>query len=487
MIQEANVGVGISGEEGRQAVMASDYAIAEFRYLSKLLLVHGRWSYLRVLDQDLKAEYSFKFPQLYLMGIRNDKFKSSRFYLTVFDAIYQSAICFGVPYLVFVGGKMSSTGYDTEGVYELGTFIAGIAVIIANALVGFTIFSWTWVMVLVIAISSATFFIWTGLYAQIMTFTFYGEDMLFREGAFWLCLVITFVICMLPRFVTKYYLHMEHPFDNDIVREIVLCNKNSNYDSGDDIRKPDRSSHTPWQNFKTKKQHRKTLLQLEEEMPITLARTQSDQSTAIRSEDHLQFDKFSIMGQDKSMLTTEAAEHHDSYPLTEPTPAHARSDRSGYGVSGKSEIMYMRSGQRASFTGFAYSSDDASAFDKFRSSVYRGRRRSSSSSNSDEADRWKQHSLRNSYAGTSNTGGGGGGGGQDAGLLTPSLPGQGQDWMPLDGFKLRRYETEPDPHQMSKKSSPSSLQWVRAVKQRMSPSQSRPNVIDDHELVDITP
>jgi phospholipid-translocating ATPase len=47
MIQEANVGVGIAGEEGMQAVLASDYAIGQFRFLVKLLLVHGRWSYLR--------------------------------------------------------------------------------------------------------------------------------------------------------------------------------------------------------------------------------------------------------------------------------------------------------------------------------------------------------------------------------------------------------------------------------------------------------
>lgn len=57
MIQEANVGVGISGEEGRQAVMASDYAIGQFRYLSKLLLVHGRWSYLRTSEMILTFFY----------------------------------------------------------------------------------------------------------------------------------------------------------------------------------------------------------------------------------------------------------------------------------------------------------------------------------------------------------------------------------------------------------------------------------------------
>lgn len=48
MIQAAHVGIGISGQEGMQAVMASDFAIAQFRYLTDLLLVHGRWSYLRL-------------------------------------------------------------------------------------------------------------------------------------------------------------------------------------------------------------------------------------------------------------------------------------------------------------------------------------------------------------------------------------------------------------------------------------------------------
>jgi phospholipid-translocating ATPase len=50
MIQEADIGVGIAGEEGRQAVMSSDYAIGQFRYLQRLILVHGRWSYRRLAE-----------------------------------------------------------------------------------------------------------------------------------------------------------------------------------------------------------------------------------------------------------------------------------------------------------------------------------------------------------------------------------------------------------------------------------------------------
>uniref|UniRef100_A0A8C4EZE2 Phospholipid-transporting ATPase n=1 Tax=Dicentrarchus labrax TaxID=13489 RepID=A0A8C4EZE2_DICLA len=50
MIKTAHIGVGISGQEGMQAVLASDYSFAQFRYLQRLLLVHGRWSYFRMCN-----------------------------------------------------------------------------------------------------------------------------------------------------------------------------------------------------------------------------------------------------------------------------------------------------------------------------------------------------------------------------------------------------------------------------------------------------
>ena len=48
MIKTAHIGVGISGQEGLQAVLASDYSIGQFRFLERLLMVHGRWSYYRM-------------------------------------------------------------------------------------------------------------------------------------------------------------------------------------------------------------------------------------------------------------------------------------------------------------------------------------------------------------------------------------------------------------------------------------------------------
>ncbi|GBG34093.1 Phospholipid-transporting ATPase [Hondaea fermentalgiana] len=47
MIQTAHVGIGISGHEGRQAVNSSDFSIAQFRFVVRLMLVHGRWNYRR--------------------------------------------------------------------------------------------------------------------------------------------------------------------------------------------------------------------------------------------------------------------------------------------------------------------------------------------------------------------------------------------------------------------------------------------------------
>ena len=53
MIQEAHVGIGIAGKEGLQAARSSDYSIGQFRFLLKLLLVHGRWNYVRICKYTL--------------------------------------------------------------------------------------------------------------------------------------------------------------------------------------------------------------------------------------------------------------------------------------------------------------------------------------------------------------------------------------------------------------------------------------------------
>jgi len=67
-ILEAHIGIGISGQEGRQAVLASDFSIGQFQFLERLLLVHGRWSYIRIgkfLKYFFYKTFAFTFCQFW--------------------------------------------------------------------------------------------------------------------------------------------------------------------------------------------------------------------------------------------------------------------------------------------------------------------------------------------------------------------------------------------------------------------------------------
>ena len=163
MIQEAHIGVGIAGKEGAQAVQASDFAFSQFRFLQKLLLVHGRWGYRRIsvficyyfyknivavftelwfawfngfsgqiyfadwlpqlfnalwtswpcmgtfiFERDLDSEYSLKHPVAYRAGQRGLYFTYGQFWKWVVLGIWHGLVCYWVPVLAFDG----AVGYD---------------------------------------------------------------------------------------------------------------------------------------------------------------------------------------------------------------------------------------------------------------------------------------------------------------------------------------------------------------------------------------
>lgn len=93
MIQKAHIGVGISGQEGMQAVMSADFAIAQFRFLVPLLLVHGRYSYKRISRMVL-----FFFYKNLLFGVTififnglnvfSGQFIYNDFYMTLYNVVF---------------------------------------------------------------------------------------------------------------------------------------------------------------------------------------------------------------------------------------------------------------------------------------------------------------------------------------------------------------------------------------------------------------
>ena len=279
MIQQADVGVGIAGEEGRQAVMSSDFAIGQFRYLTRLTLVHGRWNYRRmaetianffyknvvwaftlfwyqiydnfdggyifdysyvvlynlaftsltvifmgILDQDVPDKVSLAVPQLYRRGIEQKEWTQPKFWIYMLDGAYQSAISFFMTLLLFYPGN-----FDTEGGHKLddpsrlGVYIGCSAVTAINAYMIMNTYRWDWATLGIALISVLLIFFWTGVYTSFtVSWIFYraGAEV-FGALTFWALLLLAVIICLLPRFCAKTIQKIYFPLDIDIIREQI--------------------------------------------------------------------------------------------------------------------------------------------------------------------------------------------------------------------------------------------------------------------------
>jgi len=276
MIQEANVGVGIAGQEGMQAAMSSDYAISQFRFLSKLLIVHGRWSYFRVantvmnffyknivwvfclfwyqfscgfsaqilfdysclmffnfifssmpvmvmgvFDKDLKQGTLLRHPPLYeTMGIAQKKFTWKRFFSYVIDAVYQSFVSFYIPYYVFSNTSFQN-GLNMD-LYYFGNITANIVITLVNICVGLNMKSINWISAVVLLLEIFSFNIYFYIYINLPFRRLYKEywHLMIWDVKYWAVYILTIVIALYPRIFIKFWKTTFMPDDSDIYREI---------------------------------------------------------------------------------------------------------------------------------------------------------------------------------------------------------------------------------------------------------------------------
>ncbi|KAK4047100.1 phospholipid transporting ATPase [Microbotryomycetes sp. JL201] len=281
MIQEAHIGVGIAGLEGAQASMSADYAFGQFRFLTKLLIVHGRWCYIRIadmhatffykqiiwtitlffyqiycnfdstylyeytlimlfslvftslpvavlgiFDQDVNAKTALAYPQLYRRGIFGLEWTRPKFFGFMFDGLYQSAVSFFVPYAVYAFcTSLSVTGRDVS-LWDFGTTVAACAVTSANLYVGLHIRYWTWMAFVIIFGSTLAFHVWIAIYSQFPVFAFQNElTYLYSTFAFWLCMALTLVVNLGPKYLYNFVQSTYFPHDSDIVRELQMVSR----------------------------------------------------------------------------------------------------------------------------------------------------------------------------------------------------------------------------------------------------------------------
>eukprot|EP01132_Coremiostelium_polycephalum_P003757 gene3757-4677_t len=282
MIQAAHVGVGISGNEGMQAVMASDYAIAQFRFLYRLLIVHGRWDYKRnsrlmlycfyknmvfamtqfwfgifnaysaqtifdswsisifnvvftglpiivyaIMDQDVSAESSMKYPQLYASGQKDSEFNLRILWIWVVEAWTHSVVIFFFVYGVYQYGQNLLEMGQTLDMWCMGQNIFILVVATVNLKLALETRYWTWLTHFSIWGSILIWFLWVTVLAlingigssssgDVYKVAFY----LFRSPLFWFGLIITPVICLLPDSLYKIIQRDVKPYPFQIVQEV---------------------------------------------------------------------------------------------------------------------------------------------------------------------------------------------------------------------------------------------------------------------------
>uniref|UniRef100_A0A8D3CEC5 Phospholipid-transporting ATPase n=1 Tax=Scophthalmus maximus TaxID=52904 RepID=A0A8D3CEC5_SCOMX len=271
MIKTAHIGVGLSGQEGMQAALASDYSFAQFRYLQRLLLVHGRWSYFRMchflryffyknfaftlvhfwygffcgfsaqtvydqwfitlfnivytslpvlgmglFDQDVSDHNSLRYPGLYKPGQRNLLFNKRQFFLCTLQGMGTSFLLFFIHYGAFFAMAREDGSHFSDQ-QAFAVTIATSLVIVVTVQIGLDTHYWTAVNHLFIWGSVAVYFVIlfaiqsNGIFGIFPShFPFIGTaSSCLSEKSVWLVILLTTVVCVVPGLAVS-FLRVRH-------------------------------------------------------------------------------------------------------------------------------------------------------------------------------------------------------------------------------------------------------------------------------------
>ena len=251
MLQTSNIGVAILGQEGRQAAMASDFAVPRFELVGRLVLVHGHWSYIRLaslvlnsfyknaafvltmfwfqlhcgfsgeefIDQLYLVLFSVLFtsvpplalgvfdrdfshleltsnPNLYSVGRLSTTYTSVTFWLALLEALYHSLAIFYIAFAATSGSEM--------GLWQFGTVVNTQCILVVLIQVSIEFRSWT-VFHLLSILASVAMYLVIGLFYSTVSL---GPAHLIMHRCLaspilWPLLGLTAVSASLPRMAAK--------------------------------------------------------------------------------------------------------------------------------------------------------------------------------------------------------------------------------------------------------------------------------------------
>ncbi|CAJ1946717.1 unnamed protein product [Sphenostylis stenocarpa] len=258
MLQEADIGVGISGVEGMQAVMASDFSIAQFRFLERLLLVHGHWCYRRismmayasfsgqaayndwymsfynvfftslpvialgVFDQDVSAKLCLKYPFLYLEGVEDILFSWPRILGWMLNGVLSSLVIFFLTTNSVLNQAFRRDGKVVD--FEiLGVTMYTCVVWTVNCQMALSINYFTWIQHFFIWGSIAFWYVFVLIYGYLSPEISTTAYRVFVEacapsGLYWLVTLLVVVCVLLPYFSYRSFQSRFLPMYHDIIQ-----------------------------------------------------------------------------------------------------------------------------------------------------------------------------------------------------------------------------------------------------------------------------
>uniref|UniRef100_H3C4D3 Phospholipid-transporting ATPase n=1 Tax=Tetraodon nigroviridis TaxID=99883 RepID=H3C4D3_TETNG len=280
MIKAAHIGIGISGQEGMQAVLSSDFSFAQFRYLQRLLLVHGRWSYLRmckflryffyknftytlthfwyaffcgfsaqnaydewfitvynlvytalpvfslsIFDQDVNDRWSFQYPQLYTPGQLNVYFNKKAFLRCLMHGTYSSFLLFFIPW-ASMQDMVRDDGKDIADYQSFAILVQTCLMVVVSVQLFLDTHYWTAVNHFFTWGSLAAYFALTFtmcsngmflIFTSIFPFLGTGRNSL-NQPTVWLTVLLTTLLSVLPVVVFRFVSLLLRPTINDKVR-----------------------------------------------------------------------------------------------------------------------------------------------------------------------------------------------------------------------------------------------------------------------------
>ncbi|XP_064238601.1 probable phospholipid-transporting ATPase IIA isoform X5 [Aotus nancymaae] len=259
MIQESDCGVGVEGKEGKQASLAADFSITQFKHLGRLLMVHGRNSYKRsaalsqfvihrslcistmqavfssvfyfasvplyqgfliigystiytmfpvfslVLDKDVKSEVAMLYPELYKDLLKGRPLSYKTFLIWVLISIYQAEM--GFHHIGQTGLELLTSGstimygalllFESEFVHIVAISFTSL-ILTELLMVALTIQTWHWLMTVAELLSLACY-----IASLVFLHEFIDVYFIATLSFLWKVSVITLVSC-LPLYVLKY-------------------------------------------------------------------------------------------------------------------------------------------------------------------------------------------------------------------------------------------------------------------------------------------